>query len=300
MIDTEQHLYETAREVLSPGLDIGTAEDTLRWQDQYLYSRASSVYGGSREIQLNVIAKLLVSRGGSEIEEDEERAAVRQSIAEAIDQGDDGDEALDGLDWWTYAAAPGDEFGRSAFAAWFEEQGRSLATSSALAGVRAAAVASELAAQPARPRDERAAYTCDLAVQVARDLTDSAGRPDRAALAATLANRSLVLAAAGKYAPALADLDEALTLAPQNAALHGNRGNLLLRLNRPVDALDAHDQAIALAPRDPAGYINRGFSHRALGNAVAAAEDVERARVLGASAAVRQPGNGAADAGRDR
>ncbi|MBK82172.1 MAG: hypothetical protein CMQ43_14785 [Gammaproteobacteria bacterium] len=160
--------------------------------------------------------------------------------------------------------------------------------------------AAELAAQPARPRDERAAYTCDLAVQVARDLTDSAGRPDRAALAATLANRSLVLAAAGKYAPALADLDEALTLAPQNAALHGNRGNLLLRLNRPVDALDAHDQAIALAPRDPAGYINRGFSHRALGNAVAAAEDVERARVLGASAAVRQPGNGAADAGRDR
>ena len=145
---------------------------------------------------------------------------------------------------------------------------------------------------------DEAAYTCDLAVQVARDLTDASGRPDRRALAATLANRSLVLAGAGRLQPALRDLDEALGLTPQNAALYGNRGNLLLRLNRPVDALDAQDQAIALAPRDPAGYVNRAFSHRALGNAVAAAEDVERARALGASAAVRQPGTDAGDADR--
>ena len=140
---------------------------------------------------------------------------------------------------------------------------------------------------------DEAAYTCDLAVQVARDLTDASGRPDRAALAATLANRSLVLAGAGRLEAALADLDEALGLAPQNSALHGNRGNLLLRLNRPVDALDAHDQAIALAPRDPAGYVNRAFSHRALGNAPAAAEDVARARALGASTAVRRSGTDA-------
>ncbi|MEE2663779.1 MAG: acyl-CoA dehydrogenase family protein [Myxococcota bacterium] len=148
VIDTEQHFYETAREVLSPGLDLGTADDVLRWQDQYLYSRASSVYGGSREIQLNVIAKLLVSRGGAEIDEDEERATVRESIGEAIEQSDDGNQALDGLDWWTYAAAPEDELGRAAFAAWFEEQGRTLVTSSALAAVRSAAAADALAAEP--------------------------------------------------------------------------------------------------------------------------------------------------------
>jgi len=149
VIDTEQRFYSTAREVLSPGLDLGTADDVSRWQEQYLYSRASSVYGGSREIQLNVIAKLLVSRGGAEIDEDEERATVRESIAEAIDQSDDGNQALDGLDWWTYAAAPEDALGRAAFGAWFEEQGRTLAISSALAAVRGAAAAETLAVSPA-------------------------------------------------------------------------------------------------------------------------------------------------------
>jgi alkylation response protein AidB-like acyl-CoA dehydrogenase len=149
VIDGEQRFYDTARAVLSPGLELGTVNDVERWQDGYLYSRASSVYGGSRQIQLNVIAKLLVSRGGADIDEDEERAAVRQSVADAIEQSDDGRAALEGLDWWTYAAAPEDALGRAAFATWFEEQGRALATSPALAGIRGTSAAEALGAQPA-------------------------------------------------------------------------------------------------------------------------------------------------------
>lgn len=134
----------------------------------------------------------------------------------------------------------------------------------------------------------RDAYACDLAVQMARDAGDAA------ALAAALANRSLVLAAAGRVQPALGDLDEALAQAPGNADLHGMRGNLLLRLGRASEALAAHDRAIELTPDDPVAYYNRAFSYRALGEPHRAARDVEAARVLhtgtGAVRAGRTPG----------
>lgn len=119
-----------------------------------------------------------------------------------------------------------------------------------------------------------AAYVCDLAVQMARD------GASRQALAAALANRALVLAAGGRLEPALTDLDDALTLTPDDPALHGNRGNLLLRLDRPAEALEAHDRAVALAPQDPAAYYNRAFSYRALGEPVRAEQDVAAASAL--------------------
>lgn len=118
----------------------------------------------------------------------------------------------------------------------------------------------------------RDAYACDLAVQVARD----AG--DRQRLVAALANRALVLTADGRLEPALADLEEALELAPDDAALHSHRGNLLLRLGRAADALAAHDRAVELAPQDAGVYYNRAFSLRALGDSAEAAEDVRAAR----------------------
>jgi alkylation response protein AidB-like acyl-CoA dehydrogenase len=141
--DTEQHLYDVVREIHSPGIDLGTCEDAERLQEAYLYSRAASIYGGARQIQLNVIARLMVSRGGSARGEgdDEEGTVVRESVAEALEKSKDAREALDGLDWWAYAASPDDELGRTAFAAWFEGQGRALAASSALAAVRCAPAA---------------------------------------------------------------------------------------------------------------------------------------------------------------
>ncbi|MCP4903994.1 MAG: hypothetical protein GY910_03355 [bacterium] len=149
-IDAEQYFYEAAREILSPGLDLGTAEEIDFWQEHYLYSRAASVYGGSRQIQLNVIGKLMISRGisaGRDTKQSDEIAAVRASVEEAIEQSKTGREALEGLDWWSFAAAPEDEFGRAAFSAWFESQGATHGTSPALSGIRATALAGALSAE---------------------------------------------------------------------------------------------------------------------------------------------------------
>jgi len=147
-IDGEQFFYDSAREILSPELDLGSCEDVDFWHEHYLYSRASSVYGGSRQIQLNVIAKLLITRGSSAQARDDESHAVYESVREAIEQARDGRAALEGLDWWSFAASPEDAFGRAAFSAWFEGQGRTLSVSPALAGVRLSDAARELAVSP--------------------------------------------------------------------------------------------------------------------------------------------------------
>lgn len=125
------------------------------------------------------------------------------------------------------------------------------------------------------------AYTCDLAVQMARDPGAGAvSGSDAPGLAAALNNRGLVLSNDGRFEPALADFDAALTLRPEDPQLHGNRGNLLLRMGRLVDALNAHDRAVELAPEDPTGYYNRAFGHLALGERDAAERDLATARQL--------------------
>lgn len=144
IMDAEQGLFDTVREVLGPDLALGEADDAWEWQEAYLYSRASSIYGGTRQIQLNVIGKLMVRSGGSvgaRPRAEEEELVVRTSVREAAAQSASGREALIGLDWWALAATPEDSLGRAAFASWFEEQGAQLLTSPALAGVAAAAVA---------------------------------------------------------------------------------------------------------------------------------------------------------------
>ncbi|MEQ8486415.1 MAG: tetratricopeptide repeat protein [Pseudomonadales bacterium] len=156
----------------------------------------------------------------------------------------------------------------------------SLIRLSALAAVLAAASAAAAAAapEPASPHQQCYAaaragtgnpYPCDLAVEAARSQGASA------LLAAALANRSLTFAAAGRIEPALADLNAALELRPDDAALHGNRGNLLLRLGRAGEALAAHDRAAALAGGDPIAEYNRAFSYRAAGDPLRAARIVE-------------------------
>jgi alkylation response protein AidB-like acyl-CoA dehydrogenase len=170
-IDGEQHFYDVAREILAEGLDFGTDEDWPFWQEHYLYSRAASVYGGSQQIQYNVIAKLLINQGGERRSVDDETAAVQASVTEALEQSESGRMALEGLDWWSFAANPQDTFGRAAFAAWFEAQGRATATSPALAGVRGAAAAAGLGisadhvAMGVRSADAVLAYGLDAATE---------------------------------------------------------------------------------------------------------------------------------------
>ncbi len=59
MADAEQRLAATALEVLGPTLQHGDPDDLAEndfWYETYLYSRAATVYGGTQQIQRNIIA----------------------------------------------------------------------------------------------------------------------------------------------------------------------------------------------------------------------------------------------------
>jgi alkylation response protein AidB-like acyl-CoA dehydrogenase len=55
----EQRLYDTVRDLLPGALEL---EDTP-WRSEYLYSRAATIYGGTSEIQRNIIANRLLNLG---------------------------------------------------------------------------------------------------------------------------------------------------------------------------------------------------------------------------------------------
>jgi protein O-GlcNAc transferase len=57
---------------------------------------------------------------------------------------------------------------------------------------------------------------------------------------------------------ALADLDRAIRLRPDSAAIHINRGNTLFRLGRLEEALAGYDTALALTPNSADAAFNRG------------------------------------------
>jgi alkylation response protein AidB-like acyl-CoA dehydrogenase len=56
MAEAEQRLAATAIELLGPTIDQDDADEDRFWEETYLYSRAASVYGGTRQIQRNIIA----------------------------------------------------------------------------------------------------------------------------------------------------------------------------------------------------------------------------------------------------
>src|SRR3954449_11358711 len=59
MAEAEQRLAATALEVLGPTLEHGEPDDRAEndfWQETYLYSRAATVYGGTQQIQRDIIA----------------------------------------------------------------------------------------------------------------------------------------------------------------------------------------------------------------------------------------------------
>lgn len=59
LASAEQRLYDTVRDVLPGTLEL---EDTP-WRPEYLYSRAATIYGGTAEIQRNIIARRLLDLG---------------------------------------------------------------------------------------------------------------------------------------------------------------------------------------------------------------------------------------------
>ncbi len=64
MAEAEQRLAATALEVLGPTLQHAEPADAAEndfWQETYLYSRAASVYGGTQQIQRNIIADRILA-----------------------------------------------------------------------------------------------------------------------------------------------------------------------------------------------------------------------------------------------
>ena len=59
LASAEQRLYDTVRDLLPGVLEL---QDTP-WRQEYLYSRAATIYGGTAEIQRNIIARRLLDLG---------------------------------------------------------------------------------------------------------------------------------------------------------------------------------------------------------------------------------------------
>ena len=55
----EQRLYDTVRDLLPGAIEL----DNTPWRSEYLYSRAATIYGGTAEIQRNIIARRLLDLG---------------------------------------------------------------------------------------------------------------------------------------------------------------------------------------------------------------------------------------------
>jgi alkylation response protein AidB-like acyl-CoA dehydrogenase len=59
----EQALFDLVPAALGDGVLLGDDADSEQWRSQYLYSRAATIYGGSAEIQRNIVARRLLELG---------------------------------------------------------------------------------------------------------------------------------------------------------------------------------------------------------------------------------------------
>jgi alkylation response protein AidB-like acyl-CoA dehydrogenase len=59
----EQSVFDLAADGLAPGVLGGDDLGSVRWRAEFLYSRAASIYGGSSEIQRNIVARRLLDLG---------------------------------------------------------------------------------------------------------------------------------------------------------------------------------------------------------------------------------------------
>jgi alkylation response protein AidB-like acyl-CoA dehydrogenase len=60
---TEQAVFDLVAEALPAEVTVGDDVESERWRAEFLYSRAASIYGGSSEIQRNIIARRLLDLG---------------------------------------------------------------------------------------------------------------------------------------------------------------------------------------------------------------------------------------------
>ena len=60
---TEQAVFDLVEQGLASEVTLGDDPESARWRTDYLYSRAATIYGGSAEIQRNIIARRLLDLG---------------------------------------------------------------------------------------------------------------------------------------------------------------------------------------------------------------------------------------------
>jgi alkylation response protein AidB-like acyl-CoA dehydrogenase len=61
----EQAVFDLVADGLGPEVTMGDDPDSDRWRREFLYSRAATIYGGTAEIQRNIIARRLLDLGSS-------------------------------------------------------------------------------------------------------------------------------------------------------------------------------------------------------------------------------------------
>jgi len=94
-----------------------------------------------------------------------------------------------------------------------------------------------------------------------------------------LAGRQLTQA--GRYREAIAELDEAIRLAPGLAPAYNARGYARYLLRNYAGAIEDLTQAIRLNPKYVNAYEIRSWAKRAAGDLTGAAADLQRAKQLG-------------------
>jgi hypothetical protein len=52
----EHSVYDAARSILGPSFAIGNGEELARWRENWWYSRTTTIYGGSAEVQRGILA----------------------------------------------------------------------------------------------------------------------------------------------------------------------------------------------------------------------------------------------------
>jgi alkylation response protein AidB-like acyl-CoA dehydrogenase len=60
---TEQALFDLVADALADDVSFGDSPAADHWRSEYLYSRAATIYGGTAEIQRNIIARRLLDLG---------------------------------------------------------------------------------------------------------------------------------------------------------------------------------------------------------------------------------------------
>ena len=100
-----------------------------------------------------------------------------------------------------------------------------------------------------------------------------------------LCQQGMSFASLGQEDEALACYDRALGLAPNEAALHNNRGNSLSHKGRVEEALAAFSCALELRPRYDTALVNRALALARAGRTAEGLPDCERALAINARSA---------------